>query len=203
MIINTFEELLALPVNTGVVQGKPRNYKLPNIIIEWVKTDTPDEYPKGSGQFQWSVTGKTADMQVAGDWHVNGFKVREEYERIKGDDGKYVNGEPTGCFLISLRRKTATKDGKERKPVMVFDHNVKQVESTAHVGNGSVANVNVFQYAWEFMGKAGVSTDLVGIQLVDIIHRSTSAATGFDVVTPNITVDDSSGGDNVDVAEMF
>tara|TARA_B110000438_G_scaffold106072_1_gene104367 strand:- start:963 stop:1574 length:612 start_codon:yes stop_codon:yes gene_type:complete len=203
MIINTFEELLALPVNTGVVQGKPRNYRFDNIITEWVKVDVPVEFPLGSGNFSWSITGKTADMQVAGDWHVNGFKVREEYERIKGDDGKYVNGEPTGCFLISLRRKTATKDGKARKPVMVFDHNVKPIEDTSHIGNGSTANVNVFQYAWEFMGKTGVSTDLVGVQFTDIIHRSTSAATGFDIVVQNPISDESSGGDDVSPADMF
>jgi hypothetical protein len=203
MLINTFEELLALPVNTGVTQGKPRNYKLPNMIIDWVKTETPVEFPIGSGQWSWSVTAKTNDLQIAANMHQNGFKMRPEYDRIKGEDGKYVNGDQTGCYLTSLRRKTQTKDGKARKPVLVFDHNVRPVESTAHVGNGSVANINVFQYAWEFMGKAGVSTDLVGLQLVDIVHRSTEAATGFDVVVQNPINDESSGGDNVSPADMF
>ena len=53
------------------------------------------------------------------------------------------------------------------------------------------------------MGKAGVSTDLVGLQLVDIVHRSTEAATGFDVVVQNPINDESSGGDNVSPADMF
>ena len=81
-------------------------------------------------------------------------------------------GDDRGDF-VSIKRKVARKDGKENQAPAVIDDKLRPF--TDLIGNGSLVNVKVNTFDWEFKGKSGVGADLIKVQVVE--HVSYAGAT--------------------------
>ena len=74
-------------------------------------------------------------------------------------------GDDRGDF-VSVKRKVARKDGKENQAPVVIDDKLRPFNDL--IGNGSVVNVKISTFDWDFKGKTGVgaATDDEDFQVI-------------------------------------
>jgi len=70
-----------------------------------------------------------------------------------------------GEFSVKAKRKQFRKDGSLNTKPNCVDAKKQPFEKL--VGNGSLCNVQVNVYDWEFAGKKGTSLDFVGLQVLE------------------------------------
>jgi hypothetical protein len=56
------------------------------------------------------------------------------------------------------------------------------------IGNGSIANIRIFQYDYTFEGKQGIATSLQGIQLVRHVLYTPKPIESFDEVDTEVII---------------
>ena len=59
-----------------------------------------------------------------------------------------------------------------RNPVVMVDAKLNPVEDASIIGNGTIANVNLSAYDWNYNGKTGRSCGLKGVQIIQLIERA-------------------------------
>jgi len=74
-------------------------------------------------------------------------------------------------FNVEPREKEGVTfvTAKSNRPVLVLDKN-KEPLTQVRLGNGTLANVQVRPYEWEFKGKKGVGLGLQKIQVIDLVE---------------------------------
>jgi hypothetical protein len=99
-------------------------------------------------------------------------------------------------WRVNLRKKSIKeKDGTAADPVKVIDGDLEPVDPDT-IGNGSRANVRIYQYAYENDGKKGLASVLMGIQLTEHIlyepkpHDDDFAKTETKRIKPVVDPDD-------------
>ena len=142
----------------------PRNFKIMDVEMNWVKLATPVDTPFGTKQYEMQIA--TEDKKVAAEWTANHLNVKEK-------DGK---------FTVSLKRKATRADGSENGPVRVVDPGLNPVANVNQIGNGSRGNVIVWQAPYDAYGRKGVSSSLTAVQVTKLEIYDGSANLGFDVV---------------------
>jgi hypothetical protein len=76
-------------------------------------------------------------------------------------------GDERGDF-IKIKRKVMKRDGTEREAPTVVDSKRNPWDNSL-IGNGSDVNVKFKVYEYEYNKKHGVSTDLIAVQVVNLI----------------------------------
>lgn len=76
-------------------------------------------------------------------------------------------GDDRGDF-VKIKRKVYKRDGSERPAPIVKDSQNNNWDGSL-IGNGSMVNVKFATYDWEYNKKTGVASDLMGVQVVDLI----------------------------------
>lgn len=76
-------------------------------------------------------------------------------------------GDDRGDFF-SAKRKVKKKDGSDRDAPRVIDAKRNPWDNRL-IGNGTVAKIKVQPYDWDYAGKSGVSSDFMGIQVIDLV----------------------------------
>ncbi len=117
--------------------------------VMWAHLDKPNEM---SNKFQLDVcnlTRETVEKLKAG-----GIEVR------KGDENKADKGH----FITP----------KANKPVRIVDAAKVPWPADKRLGNGSIVNVLVRPYEWEFKGKSGIGAGLEAVQVLK--HESFEGA---------------------------
>jgi hypothetical protein len=106
--------------------------------------------------------------------------------KIVEDDGLTVKnkGDARGDF-ISLKHKVTRQNGDRNDPPRVIDSQLNEWDGRKLIGNGSIANVRFAAFNYDHMGKSGRTTDLVGVQIINLVEYSRD---GFDVVADGYTV---------------
>lgn len=101
-------------------------------------------------------------------WSVD-ITLDEKTKAIVEKDGLTVKnkGDDRGEF-VTLKRKVMKKDGTKRNGPSVKDSR-NQPWGDQLVGNGSQVNVKYQPFEWKYAGKAGMSADLMAIQVVDLV----------------------------------
>jgi hypothetical protein len=105
----------------------------------------------------WEVQLRTRDKAQKKEWENMGLSVKT----IDPDDD-------TGIYYrVNLKKRTIKADGEASGPVEVIYGNKKPADPKS-IGNGSIANVRIYQYDYddEESGKKGTASVLMGIQLV-------------------------------------
>ena len=109
----------------------------------------------------WEVQIRTRDKK-----YVQELKAKNiNFTADENDDGIF--------YRCNLKKKQFKKDGSENTPVKVVDGQLEEVDPRT-IGNGSKANVRVFQYEYETgTGKAkkqGVASMLMAIQITELFE---------------------------------
>ena len=134
---------------------------LNEVELSWVKLDpkNPDMgYDKASPQY--SVTVKTADKVKAETWKKAGLNVKPAEQ-----DGGVV-------YTVGLKKKIySDAEGKSNtSPPPVVDKSLQPILDTTTIGNGSKGNVQVKFKPYTYMGKSGISTQLLALQITDMVE---------------------------------
>jgi hypothetical protein len=132
---------------------------LQNVEISWVKFDPaqPDMgFDKKSPQY--SCTVKTTDKVQAEAWKKASINVKPSDEA-----GSVV-------YSVTLKKKIyADADGKNTtKPPAVVDKQLQPITNTSIIGNGSKGNVQVKLKPYDYMGKTGISVQLLAMQVTEL-----------------------------------
>jgi len=132
---------------------------LENVDISWVKFDSanPDlGFDKKSPQY--SCTIKTDNKEHAEAWKKAGINIKPAEE-----NGKVV-------YSATLKKKIyADADGKyTTQPPAVVDKQLQPIIKTNTIGNGSKGNVQVRLKPYEYMGKTGISVQLLAMQITEL-----------------------------------
>ena len=132
---------------------------LNNVNLSWVKLDAknPDMgFDKASPQF--SLVASTDEKAVSESWKTAGINVKPSEK-----DGKIV-------YSVTLKKKIFTDaEGKYATPApVVVDKQLQPITNTSSIGNGSTGNVQVKFKPYEYMGKKGISVQLLALQVLDI-----------------------------------
>jgi len=132
---------------------------LENVDISWVKFDSsnPDMgFDKKTPQY--SCTVSTTDKKAAEVWKKASINVKP-----KEENGKVV-------YSVTLKKKIyADADGKyTTKPPAVVDKSLQPITNVNSIGNGSKGNVQVRLKPYDYMGKQGISVQLLAMQITDL-----------------------------------
>ena len=132
---------------------------LNNVTLTWVKLDktNPDMgFDKNSPQF--SLVATTTVKSDADAWKKAGINVKP-----KEDNGSIV-------YSVTLKKKIYTDaDGKYATPApVVVDKQLQPITDTKSIGNGSTGNVQVKFKPYEYMGKKGISVQLLAVQVINL-----------------------------------
>lgn len=131
---------------------------LNNVDLSWVKFDpaNPDSgFDKKTPQY--SCTVQTANKVDAEAWKKAGMNVKPKEENDKV------------VYSVTLKKKIYLDDtGKNStKPPAVVDKQLQPVNANT-IGNGSKGNVQVRLKPYEYMGKKGISVQLLAVQITDL-----------------------------------
>jgi hypothetical protein len=120
----------------------------------------------------WDVQVRTKDVKVKKSWEALGLKP------------KPVLDEETAellYFRINLRRRTIKASGEKSDPVDVVNGRLEAIDPRT-LGNGSIANIRIFQYKFTNDGEEGLATVLMALQVTKHIkYEPTESEDGFDM----------------------
>ena len=98
--------------------------------------------------------------------------------------------EKDGMLTVKAKRKQFRKDGTLNTKPNCVDGQKRPFEDL--IGNGSLVNLQVNAFDWEFAGKKGRSLDFVGIQVLDHVEFS---GTSDEFAVSDIDTPDVNDGD--------
>lgn len=150
---------------------------LRNVELFWSKLDPENPDMGFSGDKpQWNTQLRVRSKEQCDELKDLGFnpKVQED------DEGVY--------YKLSLRKDAVKKNGSANKPVPVFGRDMMPIEDVNQIGNGTVANVKVHSFDYNYKGKSGISFRLDAIQVVELVeYKSGSVTDGFDIIPEDQT----------------
>lgn len=136
------------------------NYVVRNARVKWAKVFNPDAtFPPA----RWSINVYPGAIDAAA--------LRKLGLLLRTD-------EKDGDEFFVAKRYTESKAGKKIDPPRVVDAHKKPF--TEDIGNGSVCNVIVNVYPWEFGKKSGISAWLEAVQVVEHVAYVHAERVDFD-----------------------
>lgn len=96
-------------------------------------------------------------------WSINVYLNPEQLNAIKAERVPFKTDDE-GAY-IQAKRKTKTTEGKDIKPPRVVDINKQPFAKD--IGNGSICNIILDFYDWEFNKKSGRGAWLNAVQVVE------------------------------------
>lgn len=92
--------------------------------------------------------------------------VKKAWEELKLPVKAIVPDEGNPYWRVNLRKKSIKEDGEPASPIKVVDGKMDPVNPNS-IGNGSIANVRIFQYEYPKEGGGiGIASVLMGVQLL-------------------------------------
>ena len=121
------------------------------------------------------------DMGFSGDkpqWNVQlrGNKAQSEEWKSLGLNPKVEEDSNGGVYYkIQVHKDAIKKDGQPNAPVPVVGADMFPLEDVGSIGNGSIANVKLRAFDWEFNGKTGRGVRLEAVQIVKLVVYASAA----------------------------
>jgi len=159
--------------------SEKRTVIVPDVELYWAKLDKPTD-PFGTKQ--WEVQCRVHDKEIAD-------KLKKDmFLNVKSEEDD--NGEKFWRFNATRKLYKAGQDAlpehereKNDPPAVV---NGDREPISVSIGNGSKANLKLFQAPYDYKGKKGVSTVLTAVQVTDLKVYAQNTGVDFDVVDDNI-----------------
>lgn len=145
---------------------------LRNVEIFWAKLDpaSPDMGFSGDKP-QWNIQMRTRSKEQSQEWKSIGLNPKVDED----DDGV--------IYRVNVRKDAVKRDGSPNKPVPVVGRDNMPLEDVTAIGNGSIANVKLRSFEWNFQGKQGVGFRLDAIQVVNMVeYAGSTGGLGFEVL---------------------
>ena len=143
-----------------------------NVELMWVALD-PEKVDMGFDKNtpQWTLTMVTRDKDVSKVWKTAEYNVKV------GEDDQGI------VYTVKVNQPKFRKDGTENKPIPVVGRDLMPFDHTklASIGNGTVANVKVWEGDYNYNGKKGKMFRLEAVQIVELKEYAGggSAISGF------------------------
>lgn len=121
----------------------------------------------------WEVQIRTTNPDQRAEWSEMKLapKLMVYKEDAKNEAGEEVGGMPILTeegkrqWRVNLKKKSITRDGEKASHVKVVDGYLEEVDPNT-IGNGSVANIRIFQYEYtDAKGAPATASVLMGLQL--------------------------------------
>ena len=120
----------------------------------------------------WDVQIRTDDEETKTQLEEAGVKIKKHDE---------------GYYYANVKRNVLNRKGEKNNPPIVVDHNKEPFDPATGIGNGTRANLKLFSYDWEMMGRKGKSAMLQAVQIAELVPYTPTNYVDFDVVaTPEI-----------------
>jgi len=107
----------------------------------------------------WETQIRTRNKAQAKSWKDMSIRVTPD------EDDKGV------FYRANLKKKSKKRDGSDQNPVQVVSGDLSPI-NTLGIGNGSIANVRVYQYDYNVGGKEGIATMLMAVQITELHEYS-------------------------------
>ena len=161
---------------------------LKNVELRWANLDpaSPDMgFDKATPQ--WNVQVITRDKKQAEQWKKAGLSPKPDSDE-------------TGLlYRMNVKKFTTNKNGQDNKPVPVVGADLMPMEDVSVIGNGSVGNVKLHTFDYDFNGRKGVGARLAAVQVVKLIEYKSAGSKeleGFEAID-----EDDTSFDEVDAFE--
>ena len=117
----------------------------------------------------WEITGRTTDKAKAAAWkQLLGSKAVRAIREDKEDDESEIK-----YWQIKLRKKKFKADGDISDPVEVLRSDTLEDLDPKIIGNGSVADLRIYQYEYSFKQKGvtieGTASILMGVKVKKLV----------------------------------
>lgn len=122
----------------------------------------------------WEVQLRTSSPEQKKEWDAAKLypKLMVHKEGTVNEEGEDIGGEPIKTedgkrqYRVNLKKKSLNKEGEKAGPVEVINGAMEPIDPDT-IGNGSIANVRIFQYDYKKEGtnEDAVASVLMGIQL--------------------------------------
>ncbi len=152
---------------------------LMNVEVYWVKCD-PEKPSKlfSPKNPTWELQMRTTSKDVRKEWTNLNIKSKAVREDKDDEDSKIL------YYVTNLKKRSLKDDGTKAPPVTVVNGRGKDLDPNT-IGNGSIANIRIFQHNYSFKdddGKVmeGVGTILMGIQVVKHVMYVAAPMEDFD-----------------------
>ena len=156
---------------------------LKNVMIRWAKLspENPDNGFDGTTP-QWNLQALTRDKAQADEWKQAGLNPKPDSD----DQGM--------LYRITTKKLTTGKNGEPNKPVPVVGPDLMPLEDPGVVGNGSVGNVKIRTYEYNYNGRKGIGQRLEAVQITKLVEYQAGPSKileGFEAIDADDTsVDD-------------
>lgn len=105
----------------------------------------------------WELQLRTKDPAVKAEW----ASLNMNFKPVMDKDNETVFSH----WRCNLKKQSFKADGSKAAPVQVVNGKGQDVDPNT-IGNGSIANIRIFQHEYEFEGKKGIKSILMAVQLV-------------------------------------
>ena len=131
---------------------------LKNVEIFFAKLDPKRPNSKfNSENPSWEIQIRSRDKKVAQSWKELKLNVKADED----DNGLF--------YKVNLKKKSKKRDGEPQQPVTLVDGQLNPLDPNT-IGNGSVANVRVFQYEYEVGGQKKTASMLMAVQVTKLFE---------------------------------
>jgi hypothetical protein len=107
----------------------------------------------------WELQMRTTSKEIRKSWTEMNIKSKAVREDKTDEESKIL------YYSANLKKKSIKEDGSNAMPVEVVNGKNQAVDPNS-IGNGSIANLRVFQHPYTFEGVDGIATVLMAVQLI-------------------------------------
>jgi hypothetical protein len=120
----------------------------------------------------WEVQFRTDDPAQMKEWKELGIRSKViTYPENHDNAGEPIlNEHGKKVWRVNIRKRSKDKNGEPAQPVTVVDAKLRSLDPRI-IGNGSIANVRIYQYPYEKADKTeGIASVLMGLQVTRLVE---------------------------------
>ena len=128
------------------------NVRIDGVELSWPKLVTPFKNQFGGENYELQII---ADADRKGELEAAGLKVKDT------EDGR---------VMANLKRKAQKASGEmnEAPRVVNASREAMSADEIRSIGNGSIGNVIIYKFDYDFGGNQGVSHSLTAVQVTEL-----------------------------------
>jgi len=149
---------------------------LKSVKVNWAKVQQPED---AFGKMLYSLDVVDLNDNQVAQLEKVGIKPKEK----------------DGSLVLKCTKNAVNKEGKPMPKPVVLDGLKKPFEGI--IGNGSICNVAIDPFKWEFAGKTGVKPTLVAVQVLELVEYGGKPEDLFEVESNDISEDTFAPDDDI------